>query len=123
MDDITERKLGIYEEQDLFLKKGKYGIYCTWGENKKSLNSITVAFNDIEMEDVIQSINRASDASLVRKLSDNLMIRNGKFGDYIFYKTSRMTKPRFLKLNGFNDDYKNCDIEILLKWIKDTYKV
>ena len=34
-----------------------------------------------------------------------------------------MTKPRFLKLNGFNHDYKNCDIEILLKWIKDTYKV
>ena len=123
VDDITERKLGIYEDQDLFLKRGKYGIYCTWGENKKSLNSITVAFNDIEMEDVIQSINRVSDASLVRKLSDNLMIRNGKFGDYIFYKTSRMTKPRFLKLNGFNDDYKNCDIEILLKWIKDTYKV
>ena len=42
------------------------------------------------MEDVIQSINRGSDASLVRKLSDNLMIRNGKFGDYIFYPSTQL---------------------------------
>ena len=50
-------------------------------------------------------------------------IRTGKYGDYIFYKTDKMKKPRFLKLNGFMDDYKKCDLDIIMAWIKDKYNV
>jgi DNA topoisomerase-1 len=60
---------------------------------------------------------------LVRELSSNLSIRTGKFGDYIFYKKPRAKKPDFYKLNGFNDDYKKCNKDLLLNWIKQTYNI
>ena len=60
---------------------------------------------------------------MVRELSANLSIRNGQFGDYIFYKTTKMSKPKFCKLNGFNEDYKICDINLIKTWIQETYKI
>ena len=60
---------------------------------------------------------------LVRELNTQLSIRSGKYGDYIFYKKPRAKTPTFLKLNGFNGDYKKCDKILILNWIKLTYKV
>ena len=50
-----------------------------------------------------------------------MSIRNGKFGDYIFYKKKTMKQPKFLKLAGFKEDYKTCELSILIKWINETY--
>ena len=60
---------------------------------------------------------------LVRELNNNLSIRTGKYGDYIFYKKTRAKKPEFYKLNGFNTDHKKCDKILLLNWIKQTYNI
>jgi DNA topoisomerase-1 len=60
---------------------------------------------------------------MVRKLSDDISIRNGKYGDYIFYKTVEMKNPTFLKIKGFPQDYKTCSIDIIIDWIKKTYKI
>ena len=97
------------------------------GEIKKSLSNlkINVPFKNIELNDAINIIETAekNDNSLIRKLNDNLSIRKGKYGDYIFYKTLKMKKPQFLKLYGFNDDYKNCSIQNILSWIKEKYTI
>jgi len=58
---------------------------------------------------------------LLREITEHISIRSGKFGDYIFYKKPRMKKPEFLKLNGFNSDYKKCEKDLLINWIKQTY--
>ena len=34
-----------------------------------------------------------------------------------------MKSPKFLKLKGFTGDYKSCEINELLDWIKETYNV
>ena len=41
----------------------------------------------------------AKPIGLVRELNNNLSIRTGKYGDYIFYKKPRAKKPEFYKLN------------------------
>ena len=60
---------------------------------------------------------------IIRILNENLSIRVGKFGAYIYYKTAEMTKPSFYNLNKFKQSYKFSTEEVLLKWIKDTYNV
>jgi DNA topoisomerase-1 len=60
---------------------------------------------------------------MVRKITDDISIRNGKYGDYIFYKTPEMKNPTFLKLKGFTEDYKTCSIFHILEWIQKTYKI
>ena len=124
---VTEnlmRRLGEYKGEDLFLKKGKFGLYVIWGPNKKSVNSLTPAISDadITMEDVLSVLEQPS--NFVRELvKTDLSIRKGPKGDYIFYKTAKMKKPAFYKLNGFYDDYLTCDKTTLIKWITETHKI
>ena len=60
---------------------------------------------------------------MVRKITDVISIRNGKYGDYIFYKTPEMKNPTFLKIKGFSEDYKTCSLNSITDWIKQTYKI
>ena len=148
--DMGGIKLGIYDGNEITLKRGKYGLYFVWGEQKKSLSGIfpknknpnSITYNDvikiIENVKVQQHENTivggcVNDESglgshiqikgMVRKLSDDISIRNGKYGDYIFYKTVEMKNPTFLKIKGFTQDYKTCSIDIIIDWIKKTYKI
>ena len=128
LDDIIEdskfnKSLGTYKNHTLVLKRGKFGLYVTWGDNKKSLNNIQINETDITIEDIIPLIENNNNPNMVRELSTDLSIRKGQYGDYIFYKTTKMTKPRFHKLNGFNEDYKMCNNNTIKDWIKETYKI
>ena len=118
--------LGKYKDEDLILKKGKYGLYAMWGDNKKSLSSLgNRPLENISYENVIELLDKeeTSNRDFFRKLGDNASIRTGKFGDYIFYKSKKMSKPLFLKLGGFKGNYKLCDVNIINDWIHDEYNL
>jgi DNA topoisomerase-1 len=167
LDDIVNEKgsidtggikLGIYNGDVIILKKGKYGLYFTWGKQKKSLSGVfpksknpnSITYNEVvrvietsvnlggEHEDcdsggdgggdgggvtVPKNTNTLVTRGMVRKITDDISIRNGKYGDYIFYKTPEMKNPSFLKLKGFSDDYKTCSLHLIVNWIKTTYKI
>ena len=116
--------LGQYKDCDLVLKKGKFGLYVVYGENSKSLNGINIEEHDITYEDVIRFIeNSNKDSSIIRILNQQLSLRKGKYGNYIFYKTESIKKPQFLKLKGFNKNPETCSKDEFINWIKTTYKL
>jgi len=119
--------LGEYKGSNLYLKYGKFGYYLECGELRKSLTytKINVPIKNIGYDDAVNILenSEANANSLVRRIDETLSIRKGKYGDYIFYKTEKMKKPQFLKLNGFNDDYKNCSLTNIRSWIKEKYEV
>jgi len=48
-------ELGEYQGELLLLKKGKYGLYASWGENTKSLKKLgNRPMNNIRLEDVLE---------------------------------------------------------------------
>ena len=121
------KSLGKYNDMDVFLKKGQFGLFITWGENSKSIKTLNKPETEIILEDIIPFLNsqkiNINNANLIRKLNANLSIKNGKYGDYIYYKTNSMTKPKFLDLKKFTGDYKTAEINILLVWISDTHNI
>ena len=38
--------------------------------------------------------------SILKQLNENISIRKGKYGPYVFYKTDKMKKPRFINMKG-----------------------
>ena len=128
-NDVSKDVIGKYQGQDLFIKKGKYGIYAQWGKETKSLKEefASTPIEKIEYIDVIRYLDKdtildpSKPVGFVRELNSHISIRTGKYGDYIFYKKPRATKPEFFKLNGFDSDYKKCDKILILNWIKQTY--
>lgn len=127
---INEKCIGKFNGEDLIIKNGKYGMYASWGTNKKSLqecgNKPIDSLQYIEIIRILEKdtlLNPDCPLKMIRKITDEISIRNGKHGDYIFYKNKKMKKPQFLKLNGFPGDYKTANINIFLEWIKTTYKI
>lgn len=127
LEDIVESKtassksIGKYKGEDVFVKSGKFGNYITWGENKKTLNGITKDISELTLEeDIIPLIENtvSLNTAVVRMINGDISIRNGKFGHYIFYKTHRMTKPKFIKLAGFKGNYNTCPIDEMVSFVE-----
>lgn len=138
------KKLGKYNNEILTLKSGKYGLYVTWGDNKKSLNGLDKDVDDITLDDVVTHINKSvlftnseqfrnsrtdnnssqsETSKIIRTLNPELSIRKGNYGDYIFYKTNSMKTPKFFNLSKYKGDYKNDGHLTVINWIKNTYQV
>jgi len=114
--------LGKFENEDVVLKKGKYGLYITWGKNSKTLKEFgNRPMESITFQEIEPLLNEGS--NLTRMITSFLSIRKSAKGDYIFYKTSKMRKPSFHSLSGFEHDYKMCKLDILKSWIKDKYEI
>lgn len=118
--------LGQYENQDVILKKGKFGLYITWGENLKTLKELgNRPIENVTFDEVKKYLEAGP--NIIREVTPCLSIRKGAKGDYIFYKTAKMKKPQFFDVKGFynesKEDYKICNNDILKAWIKEKYGV
>ena len=145
LEDLVEKEevksvcLGKYKGDDLFVKKGKYGLYATYGDNKLSLQMFgnrpieNIQFIDVFLilEDnglLKPSYNKDQKAlKIVRELSASITIRKGKFGNYVYYKTAQMQSPKFFDLKTFEKDTKQkcdkCDIKVLKDWVKNKHNI
>jgi DNA topoisomerase-1 len=118
--------LGKYEGKDLILRKGKFGLYVSWGDNSKNLKELgNRPIENITFEEVNLILEKGS--GLVREIHSSLSIRKGPKGDYIFYKNPKMKKPTFHDIKSFSsetgEDYKICDNTILKSWINEKYNI
>jgi DNA topoisomerase-1 len=119
--------LGTHEGNDVILKKGKFGIYISWGKNSQTLKEFgNRPIENITFVEVQKYLNDNNNKN-IREINSSTSIRKGPKGDYIFYKTTKMKKPKFFDLNNFNsdieEDYKICDISILRSWIREKYNI
>ena len=118
--------LGQYQGKDVILRKGKFGLYVSWGENSKTLKELgNRPIENITFDEVKSILEEGP--SVIREINSSLSIRKGAKGDYIFYKNTKMKKPLFYDIKCFinetNEDYKICNITILKSWIENKYNI
>ena len=118
--------LGQHNGKDVILRKGKFGLYISWGENSKTLKELgNRPIENITFDEVRKYLDEGS--NMIREIGTSVSIRKGPKGDYLFYKTSKMKKPEFKDIKSFvtetKEDYKICDISILKSWLSDKYNI
>jgi DNA topoisomerase-1 len=129
--DVGERIVGTYVGFDIVLKNGRFGKYVVWGKSgihRKSIEKTHLQNKDfylISLDEVVRFIENdlADDdgngdtttggdgggcGGIVRFINDDISIRSGKYGNYIFYKTIQMKKPKFISLKHFNKNIYTC---------------
>ena len=130
--EVSGRELGKYGGRTVTLKTGKYGPYVELDPidggqeiTRISLKEVKKPFAQIVYADVLPVIetDQAPSRTILRKLTPELSIRNGKFGPYVFYKTEKMAKPRFFDLRNFENGFGVCEKEELIAWIRKTHKI
>ncbi len=118
--------LGQYEGKEVILRKGKFGLYVTWGDNSRNLKEFgNRPIENITFQEVKDILEKGS--NVIRLITSSTTIRKGPKGDYLFYKTAKMKKPQFYDIKNFiretNEDYKICDLTILKSWIEEKYSI
>lgn len=136
---IINKKLGKYKNKMVTLKNGKYGKFITYDKKNISIKVITKEDNDIKLDDVIplieQKINPSSDQSnppssnnvnistnksIIRIINENAQLRKGQYGNYIFYKTTEMKKPKFINIKKVKSiNFENDDIDTINDWLNE----
>jgi DNA topoisomerase-1 len=125
---IPVESLGKFRDQDVILKTGKYGAYVLIGDKTQSIKDIGIDLEKIVLSDIISFLKldeekerRPNTNNTLRVLTENISIRKGQYGPYIFYKTSAMKGPVFFNIKKFDKDPLTCEQKELMGWIKTTY--
>jgi DNA topoisomerase-1 len=127
----TDESAQPHQQHDIIIKTGKFGTYAVCGEMKKSLKCFgNRPISNITMEEVIPILFGGTGTSddqqsnphskIVRQITENVSVRHGKYGNYIFYKTQKMKKPRFISLNGFKGNIQEETEDNVRKWIREN---
>ena len=94
--------LGRYKDNDVILKKGRYGLYVNYNSKNYSIKGVNKGEDEITLEDVISYLDgsktSSSNKNILKTINEYASVRNGKWGPYVFYKTSSMNKPKFIKI-------------------------
>jgi DNA topoisomerase I len=101
----TKNVLGTYQDEEIFIKNGRYGLYTSYKGKNISLKSIQKDESEITIEDVISVLKNgggSQNKSILKVIDEEISIRKGKFGNYVFYKTTKMKKPKFVGLGKQN---------------------
>ena len=124
-NNVKQRIIGYIDKNPVFLKNGKYGLYFNHNDKNIGIGDTEKEFHEITIEDYNKIIkSKETNSNIIRVIDSETSIRNGKYGDYVYYKTSKMKKPKFIKLNDFIKEhgvnsYKTCNIDVLKKWLSN----
>tara|TARA_B100000674_G_C37760630_1_gene877748 strand:- start:95 stop:1015 length:921 start_codon:yes stop_codon:yes gene_type:complete len=123
IEDKNEKILGEYDNEKVTLNNGPYGYYLKY--KNKNIKLTDELKNDIEnitiesVKNVLQDSENEK-SNIIKVINDNLSVRNGKYGPYVYFKTNKMKKPKFLnlkKIKEFANDYDILTEELIMRYI------
>lgn len=118
-----ENNLGQFNEKDVTVKRGKYGMYAVYGNESVTLRQFgNRPVENVTMKEIEKKLKK-KDNSIIREMNADITIRRGVKGysDYILVKKTK--KPQCISLREFPDNYQTCDQQIILNWLHKNYGI
>jgi DNA topoisomerase-1 len=132
LDELLEIKsacLGKYENEDIYVKTGRYGPYIEWGDKRESIKTLVTQDHSLEsvtLQEIHEFLDEKKTTNVktsLRVLNDVMSIKKGKFGAYVYYKRPDMKKPEFLNIKTFKEGFLTCDSTTLVNWLCQKYNL
>jgi DNA topoisomerase-1 len=100
VNTAPKKSLGKYEDKDVYILKGKYGAYINY--NGKNISVSHIKKEKFTLKDFLEllKVKKKSGSNILKVVTEEISVRKGKFGPYVFYKTNKMKKPRFIPMKG-----------------------
>jgi DNA topoisomerase I len=120
--DTPSDSIGVWENEEVFIKDGRFGMYLQYGETRKPLKHLEKPKEEITWEDILPTLeNKQKDTNVLRTYNESTSLRKGKFGPYIFHQTPSMKKPSFLNTKKYKGDCFHDEIEKVLEWVDKNH--
>jgi len=111
------RMLGNYKEAPVVIKQSKFGTYIEWNGSKINIKNSEDAYNTFELGDVVDLLVKP----IILEISPDASIRRGEYGTYIYYKTKKMKKPKFISLDSSLPV--TCSVYEAKAWLKKKHDI
>jgi topoisomerase IA-like protein len=104
-------------------------MYIEWNGQSENIKDVKKPFDEVGMDDIVPILdkkkpsNEVADANVLRKLNEDMSIRKGKYGAYVYYKRVDMKSPQFLNIKKFPEGYLGCEPNVLIEWLCKIYKI
>jgi DNA topoisomerase-1 len=134
--------LGEYEGNAILVKHGPYGDYIECGDKKHTLKEYKGKISELTRPYVLGTVmgvmglgtegvdgdaapvtRHLSKNAVLRKFSETLCIKNGRYGAYAFYDLSDGKKPQFFNIKKFAGDWRSCPTGDFMEWMKTKYGI
>ena len=122
--DIVTPCLGIYQGESVFVLTGPYGRYVSCGDLTVSIKSLKDTCITLETVQELLDKTREKEEkkSVLRELNEEMSVRKSKYGNYIYYKTAKMKKPKFVNLKKCPYDVLTEErINLVIDWVKSQH--
>lgn len=139
---IEKQQFKLTDTTDYVIIYGKYGpvIKGTKNDNefipiKRNLlknfvpSSLKYSLEELrELPNTKSHTPPSDNPNILRTITEDLSIRRGKTGPYIFYKTAKMIKPQFYSLRTPKTatpaiDHIQCSTDEVIEWIRKMYNI
>ena len=111
------RLLGNYGGKDVVLKQSKFGTYVEWNNSKINIKTGGNTYDTIELCDVVDLLVKP----IILEISPDASIRRGDYGTYIYYKTKKMKKPKFISLDS--SIAFTCSVDEAKLWLRKKHSI
>jgi len=131
--------LGEYEGNAILVKHGPYGDYIECGEKKYTLKEykgklseltrsyvlgpvmgVELGITDLDADPITRHVSKNA---VLRKFSEHLCIKNGRYGAYAFYDLADGKKPQFFNIKKFAGNWRSCPTGEFMEWMKTNYGI
>ena len=111
----SKKSLGKYEDNEVYIMKGKYGMYINCNGKNSSISHIKKEMDEVVLNDVLDVLKgkKQSNKNILKVITGEISVRKGRYGPYVFYKTDKMKKPKFIPMKGITTD------EVTESWVRD----
>jgi DNA topoisomerase-1 len=119
---------GNWKNNVMVIKDGPYGYYLEYKREIISLDKCTLDVNDMVEKQLITDEQKNEIMLYVKKkvglkLNDDMSIREGPKGYYLFYKKASMKKPKFYNCDEIIELIESREIDKILEYIQKNYKI
>ena len=117
--DIVTPCLGIYKGENVLILTGPYGRYVSCGDQTIGIKAFKDENITLETVQELLQKNEEDRRSVLRELNEEMSVRKSKYGNYIYYKTAKMKKPKFVTLKKCPYDVLTEEnINLVIDWVK-----
>ena len=88
-------------------------MYINYNGKNSSVKHVKKDYDSITLEDVLDVVKgkKQANKSIIKEINEEISIRKGKYGPYVFYKTKTMKRPKFINMKGVS----NSDVTV--EWV------
>lgn len=116
------KQLGLYENEQIILKSGRYGLYLTFGSSNYPINDKDITENDVDLEYAINIIVSKKPKKEFKEGNTIYTILNGQYGHYIRIKTNNKISNVSIQKNIDIEKLDISDIKNIIKNYKNYIK-